>query len=424
MQVKPQHPSNTPIPVIQPDVTWTLRRFHVGSLPESYPYDIADFQDAWRIKVPFREFRGADDPLADTGHPGDVYIKLTPRTLYAKVTSGWVEWNPLPGIRLPQIPPKDQIIHHPHFENQDRFLWCNGRVVSWFTRPSIGIARKKMRKAGMYENRGGNTSGTATAVASEIIRRMLEFEKDCAPSPATVGTKRKLVEPPRTEGLAIKKPKRTTKANPVSHSTLHSNALGLSFLLGVGLSDLPFDEGRTPEAPKIGSAFYRIHLHKPPQSTQTSSTPGPCQDNSSKALSDRFPIPGNGEPDDTAVAPITSVPAANLPQPQILTHEQLLEEDVRRLRSAILRVIEKAKEHGERHALEKKAQDCENQRLVKLVGELTAEKQMLSEKASDILLGDVRTHARTRVRRSRYFQLIKNPYFFGRRPLCRNGRTK
>jgi hypothetical protein len=42
------------------------------------------FQGAWRIKVPFREFRGADDPLADTGHPWRCLHKTHPSYFVCK----------------------------------------------------------------------------------------------------------------------------------------------------------------------------------------------------------------------------------------------------------------------------------------------------------------------------------------------------
>jgi hypothetical protein len=80
--------------------------------------------------IHYVEFRCASNPPSDIGHPGDVWIDLTPDkfALYAKVGADWKKW---PGL----FAHDDSLIVHPHVPT--RVLWCTKRCVTWLNRKSI-----------------------------------------------------------------------------------------------------------------------------------------------------------------------------------------------------------------------------------------------------------------------------------------------
>jgi hypothetical protein len=80
--------------------------------------------------IHYVEFRCASTPPSDIGHPGDVWIDLTPDKfgLYAKAGADWKKW---PGL----LAHDDSLIVHPHIPT--RVLWCTKRYVTWLNRKSI-----------------------------------------------------------------------------------------------------------------------------------------------------------------------------------------------------------------------------------------------------------------------------------------------
>jgi hypothetical protein len=177
---KPPHPSQkalAPNSVEQPGIICHNREFYVRELPEDYPYQLeTPSESSTNITIPFYEFRGKGPPPTDIGNPGDVYIETGADAfaLYAKMRTGWKTWDPLPtwgGI----FPPASEFLAHPDLENLNRFFWCDGYQLGWYALSGVRGKRSRMRQEGMYRTMGGLAEEhNSNAVASEVIRRMLE----------------------------------------------------------------------------------------------------------------------------------------------------------------------------------------------------------------------------------------------------------
>src|ERR1700691_1808061 len=139
--VKPPHPCVSCPPSHTQNVSKKLRYLVVSELPDNYPYHASLSGDKFRI--PFYEIRGKGPPPNDNpdfGTPGDVYIDLTNSgsyTLYSKTTTHWVQWHAAVASSTKHKPPISDLSAHPHFEGHDRFLWCDGRLLGWYSRATI-----------------------------------------------------------------------------------------------------------------------------------------------------------------------------------------------------------------------------------------------------------------------------------------------
>lgn len=132
--------------------------------------------------IHYVEFRCVSTPPSDIGHPGDIWIDLTPDNcgLYAKVGADWKKW---PGL----LAHDDSLIVHPHVST--RVLWCTKRCVTWLNRKYI------LPDWAAHRAEFSNDETAHDALSAEnIIGRMLTHEAqsplrmpDGLCSPAAVG---------------------------------------------------------------------------------------------------------------------------------------------------------------------------------------------------------------------------------------------
>ncbi|KIM77905.1 hypothetical protein PILCRDRAFT_824893 [Piloderma croceum F 1598] len=127
--------------------------------------------------IHYVEFRCASTPPSDIGHPGDVWIDLTPDKfgLYAKVGADWKKW---PGL----LAHDDSLIVHPHVPI--RVLWCTKRCVTWLNRKSI------LSDWATHRAEFSNDEAAQDGLNPEnIIGRMLAHEESTSrkPDSAVVG---------------------------------------------------------------------------------------------------------------------------------------------------------------------------------------------------------------------------------------------
>jgi len=160
-------------------VTCSLRHFYISNTPDQYPYHVSRSGDKFRI--PFYEIRGQGPPPTydpDFGSPGDVYLDLKNTdayVLYWKTMTDWVQWDAATTCSTKHKPPITSLSRHPYFEGLDRFLWCDGRLVSWCSRSTIKKKRRKMQEDGMYHRKDGVAGEVhARAVTTDIVKRMVE----------------------------------------------------------------------------------------------------------------------------------------------------------------------------------------------------------------------------------------------------------
>src|ERR1700734_868863 len=182
MPTKPPHPCMERKSGITSNITEISRHFYIDSdpVPLSYPYDVQT--SPTKTRIPFCELRGNGPPPLDIGHPGDIYLDLAKPSdyaLYSKGISSWARWpGPDPNPLLPAAPPAKDLISHPHFEDPARFLWCNGVVISWYARNSIGKMRGKMRTEGLFGDKDCVPSeNEACQLGSAFIRKMIDNER-------------------------------------------------------------------------------------------------------------------------------------------------------------------------------------------------------------------------------------------------------
>lgn len=197
MEAKHHHPhiaTSPPISAQQPHIVRHYRAFQVSELPEDYPYHLEpSSEQSTKINVPYYEFRGKGPPPTDIGKLGDLYLDLTDvksYALYVLTRMGWTMWDPLPA-QSGTVPPVPELLAHPQSSKLNRYLWCDGCQLGWYSLTSLGRMRSRMRHDGIYRVKGGLTeeynSGT---VATEVIRRMLEAEDTV---PQMVGRNRKSI---------------------------------------------------------------------------------------------------------------------------------------------------------------------------------------------------------------------------------------
>ncbi|KAA1477472.1 hypothetical protein DENSPDRAFT_844644 [Dentipellis sp. KUC8613] len=183
------HPaSHSPTPF-----TFTRRHFSVKTVPDTFPYDVPTDNG---LQIHYFEFRGKCPPPSDVGHPGDVWLDLTPGNyaLYAcmHAPGQWARW---PGPRKA----KKQMFAHPLLPG--RYLWCTRKHVLWYTCDGIrknaslqmrgeedDFGRTRQRAVGPTERgsarntertRDGNAEARVPLrTASEAIAKILEMEEE------------------------------------------------------------------------------------------------------------------------------------------------------------------------------------------------------------------------------------------------------
>jgi hypothetical protein len=124
-----------PIPTTSSQIVVTYKHTHFDEDRtdlENYPYlaSPSSENDGRTCAIHFVEFRCLSAPPSDIGHPGDVWIDLTPDQfgLYARVGADWRKW---PGMYTQD----DLLIVHPHIPT--RALWCTKHRVTWLKRRTI-----------------------------------------------------------------------------------------------------------------------------------------------------------------------------------------------------------------------------------------------------------------------------------------------
>ncbi|KIM77904.1 hypothetical protein PILCRDRAFT_605627 [Piloderma croceum F 1598] len=96
-------------------------------------------------------------------------------------------WDPLPA-QSGVVPPVPELLAHPQSAKLNRYLWCDGCQLGWYSLTSVGRMRSRMRQGGIYRAKGEEYN--SSTVATEVIRRMLEAE-DTAPQVEVTGQIRK-----------------------------------------------------------------------------------------------------------------------------------------------------------------------------------------------------------------------------------------
>ncbi|TFY61994.1 hypothetical protein EVG20_g6857 [Dentipellis fragilis] len=173
--------------------TYTRRHFTVKTVPDTFPYDVPTDNG---LQIHYFEFRGKCPPPTDVGHPGDVWLDLTPGNyaLYAcmQAPGQWARW---PGPRKA----KKQMFAHPLLPG--RYLWCTRKHVLWYTCDGIrksaslqmrgeedDFGRTRYRAVGPMERGGARNTermreghGEARVplrTAAEAIAKILEMEEE------------------------------------------------------------------------------------------------------------------------------------------------------------------------------------------------------------------------------------------------------
>lgn len=163
-----------PIPTSSSQIVITYKNTyfeHNASELQNYPYFTSPSNGGQgnACSIHFVEFRCASAPPSDIGHPGDVWIDLTPDRLglYAKSAADWRKW---PGLLVQN----DLLVVHPHVPS--RILWCTKHRVTWLERKFI-LSDLAAQRAEFSNDEAAQD----TQCASNAISRMLMDEAQSAP---------------------------------------------------------------------------------------------------------------------------------------------------------------------------------------------------------------------------------------------------
>ncbi|KIM77907.1 hypothetical protein PILCRDRAFT_605648 [Piloderma croceum F 1598] len=117
------------------DPTLKFTKILAHNMPKGYPYRFGP-RDKSNM-IPYYEWRGKGPPPDDIGHPGDLYLDLTPGNyaLHAHTTKKWVKWV---GPRTK----KEGLLAHPHLK--DRYLDCSDRFIGWYAESTIRRHQAKL----------------------------------------------------------------------------------------------------------------------------------------------------------------------------------------------------------------------------------------------------------------------------------------
>jgi hypothetical protein len=218
------------------NISTKVGQFVVSELPDYYPYHIAPSGTSGdKFRIPFFEMRGRGPPPnedPDFGSPGDVYIDLQnpdAYAVYSKTVTNWVQWRAASARSVTHTLPASDLYRHPYF---DRFLWCDGRVLSWWSRSTIKKKRHEMHKDGIYHRENNMTDESyAAVVVTEIAKRMLNYEEH--------GGKVKRKASGDNTGPAQKKIKVIFQTPSTSEASLRASSLSLSQTKEEGCRDTP-----------------------------------------------------------------------------------------------------------------------------------------------------------------------------------------
>lgn len=240
-QVKPLHPCVSwppPRATCTKNVSSKLRHFVVSKVPVDYPYHVSTTSGD-KFRIPFYVIRGQGPPFSypDFGSPGDVYLNLENPDAFAlhlKTKTNWVQWHAAATCSPKHKVPISNLFGHPHFEGLDKFIWCDGGVISWCSRSTIKKKRRQMHGDGVYHREDGMTDDIFLgAVVARIIRRMLEGEEkrkaktkrgmedfglvDDEAEPAHKKAKTTSQTPPSSDSMSV-----DSSLSSISHVTLRS----------------------------------------------------------------------------------------------------------------------------------------------------------------------------------------------------------
>src|ERR1700734_365721 len=163
-----------PIPTSSSQIVITYKHTYFdenASDLENYPYFASPSNrgQPQTRSIHFVEFRCVSAPPSDIGHPGDVWIDLTPNMfgIYAKVDGDWRKW---PGL----LTQDDSLIAHPHIPS--RVLWCTKHRVTWLKRNFL-LSDLATHRAEMSNDEAALDAQSV----SKTIGRMLMNEAQCTP---------------------------------------------------------------------------------------------------------------------------------------------------------------------------------------------------------------------------------------------------
>jgi hypothetical protein len=159
-------------------ITLRTRHLHVTEVPEGYPYHVSHSGD--KFSIPFFEIRGQGPPQnydPDFGSPGDIYLDLQNYAVYLKSMTGWVRWHAAVTSSLGHKPLISDLSGHPYLVGWDMFLWCDGRLLGWWSRKTIMKKRRQMHDDGLYDREDGITDEShAIYVVARIVKKMLDSD--------------------------------------------------------------------------------------------------------------------------------------------------------------------------------------------------------------------------------------------------------
>ncbi|KAJ6473110.1 hypothetical protein C8R45DRAFT_1012271 [Mycena sanguinolenta] len=97
---------------------------------EHFPFHLELQEDRYSIR--YLEFRSLCDPPSDIGHPGDIWLNISPSSYALFALNAKKEWVKWPGPALD----KERMILHPYLSIYA--LWCTIKQAGWYHCDKLG----------------------------------------------------------------------------------------------------------------------------------------------------------------------------------------------------------------------------------------------------------------------------------------------
>ncbi|KAJ7192056.1 hypothetical protein B0H12DRAFT_1332151 [Mycena haematopus] len=166
--------------------TFRVNSQNVGEF-QNFPFHLELQQD--RYSVRFLEFRSLCDPPSDIGHPGDIWLNVSPSSYALFALNAKKEWVRWPGPTLD----KERMITHPYLSIYA--LWCTIKQASWYHRDKLGrewsgeklIARQELGGYSCAESMLDASVGVRLILLREETEKNKSLAPSAVPLPSPVG---------------------------------------------------------------------------------------------------------------------------------------------------------------------------------------------------------------------------------------------